>query len=277
MTSAGQTLLESILPQVLDVALPMLAVAAVALWMVGRASLRMLQETYEEISHREEMEWGARYYWAVLTGSIAIPIAAMLTALTSTTYPVTVAVLGALSIGPIGFVLHMALPYQLHGGLLWLTSRRRQEGETTAELIARQRGQECSRRARWLQGGIAALYVGMMVWAGMTTVPLDESLMQYERADQLAAQIVEGIGPSEVVKAHVIFDGMLDRAPGNRVLLRAEDGASQETVNALLDAAASDVRDLLPPGEWTVKAWADGGGEAERVVIIGEGTLAPDK
>ncbi|MFW6437804.1 MAG: hypothetical protein ACOCZ7_02215, partial [Armatimonadota bacterium] len=258
---------DSILPQVLDVALPMLAGVAVVLWVMGRASLRMLRESHEEIPHREEMEWGARWYWALMVAGLLVPIAGMLAALTWTTYPVTIAVLSALSIGPIGSVLHHLTPWQLDGQFLWLSARSREEGETPGEFLERQRTRQCSPCARWLRGGVAAVYVGLMIWAGATTVPLDQRLMQFDRADRLAAQIVEGIGGPEVVNAHVIFEGMLPRADGNHVLIEVAEGSSQDVTESIADAAEPQVRELLPAGEWTIRVRAEGGGRVERSIF----------
>jgi hypothetical protein len=215
------------------------------------------------------MEWGARWYWAVATSVLVVPVGAVLAALTWTAYPATVAVLGMLSIIPLGFAVHLLLPWQLEGAMLWIAARWRSEEETIEGVLTSQSA-ACGRRARWAQGIVAALYVALMVWVATTTVPLDRQLAQVERADRLAAQITAGIDAPALEKTTVIFDGMLPDVAGNRLLLRAEEGTGQEAVEEIADAAASEAQRRLPAGEWLLSVWADDGGKVERSLQVGE-------
>jgi len=272
MKPTGQTLIEAIVPEMLDIGLPMIAGVAVLLWIMGRASLRALQDAPEEIPHRAEMEWGARWYWVVTVASLLIPVSAMLAALAKTAWPVTVAVLAGLSIGPIHFALDNLMPWQLEGQFLWVASRRRRDGETLREVTDRLWHRRCTRCARWVRGGIAVLYAGLIAWAATTTVPLDRQIMRFDRADRLGAQIAEGIGSSEITGAHVIFDGMLPRVSGNRVLIEVKTGRSEAAVRKIVDAAEPVVQEVLPAGAWTIRAWSEDGGEFQRVVVNPEGS-----
>lgn len=266
MASTEQMLLESILPQLLTVALPTVAVAAVIMWVLGRASLKVLREVQEPLRHREEMQWGARWYWALMTAALLLPAAATVVALTQAVYPTTVAMVGALSIAPIGFALHWMLPWQFHGAILWLMVRR--HGDEAVRVI--EAGEcVCGGWGPWVHRTVAALFIALMVWAASSTIPLDREIMRFERADRLGAQIAEGIGSSKVVGAHVIFDGMLPRAAGNRVLIEVEEGAPEDVVRNIVDTAAPHLRELLPAGEWTVRAWSEDGGKATRTITSG--------
>jgi hypothetical protein len=262
-------LIEQLLPQLIGIALPALAVVAVLMWALGRASLGVLREIGAELPHRAEMQWGARWYWAVMTAVLVVPVVAIMVALTRTSYPATTAVVGALAIAPIGFLLHWLLPWQFHGAILWLVARRHGHGEAAARAI--EQGEcVCANWGPWVHRAVAAVFVGMMIWAGSTTIPLDRQLMQFERADQLGAAVAERVDSRALERAVVILDGMLPDAPGNRVLLEASEGASQEVLDELVQAAEPPLRALLPPGEWLVRARAGDDATVETMIVTGE-------
>lgn len=271
MPTTGQSIVNEMLPQMLPGAAPWLAGVALALWLLGRASLRLLQDTHEDIPHRGQMAWGGRWYWAVITGLLMVPLATVYAAALWNYYPLSALMLAGAGTGTGVLLAELLLPRQSEGAFLWLIARKRQEGETLLEMIERHRTQPAVLWGRRLGALVLALPLATAVWILSTTVPLEQDLARFEYADSLGTELVARLQSPSVEKAIVMFDGhVFEAGSGNRVHIVTVDGTSEETLQSLADAASEHVPEIMPAGEWTIRVRVEGRRSAERTLTVPE-------
>jgi len=241
----GQQFLQLLLVDLLMVLLPV----GLFGWM-GYSSLRFLRGL-PDFEHKEEMEWGARWGWAIVAGLFTTWPLVKYLGITFTPYDLTFFFGGGLFLA-LGFcALYYFLPWQNAGldiaGAAQRGRWRKQPFNLEAWLERKRRG---LRKWRIVTAALGLMVTAFSVRAiAKYTYPLDREFLMYRQLDQLGASLQEQLNVPELDQVIVIGPPTFQHY---RLVIKVKEEIGPERAEELLTLARSALAEMNRRERWGI-------------------------
>ncbi|MEA3402870.1 MAG: hypothetical protein U9R79_16640 [Armatimonadota bacterium] len=247
--------------------LSMCALEAGAHLLLGRLWRRAVYCGPRKLPHRQEIEWGARWVWAVMGGAGLLIMALTAAAVAWTPYPLTATLLGyvlylyryvVLGVDfPWHFVAISAIPrVDLSWQFVSISATPR--WQDLPDFVERYESKLKSSRARWSNLVGVAVLSGVTVLIGSHLAVIDRRAYRVDRSVALSQELRQVAALAEGQHVHVELQGSWVDAERNEVTIWIREPASDGELAAVVARVERLMAEVLPEGAWYVEASVDG-------------------